>query len=134
MESFIQGHRIGQGDLVLSLYARHYSAYPYQTFPYTPFWVRYDVGYVNPTTNQFSPIGARNRLPNILDTGIISPNFIIGEKWKAGTYEIRWYYMASETSATQVTIVEFSVTSDGIHQSEVTVENHFDLHAYMILY
>lgn len=134
MESFKQGHRVGQEDLVLNLYARHYSAYPYQTFPYTPFWIRYDVGFVHPVTGQFMLVGAHNRLPDILDTGKIRPNFIIGDTWKVGTYEIRWYYRASETSAIQTTIVEFSVTSDGIHQSELAMENHFDLNAFMILY
>lgn len=133
MESFIQGHRIGQEDLVLYLYARYYSAKPYETFPYTPFWIRYDVGFIHPTTNNFMPVGSTDRLPYIIDTGKIRPNFIIGNNWKIGTYEIRWHYKATETSATQTTIVEFSVTSDGIHQPEIAMENHFDVKAYMIL-
>jgi hypothetical protein len=134
MESFIQGHRIGQTDLILNLYARYYNAYPYQTFPYTPYWIRYDIGFVHLLTNQFMPIGIRNRLPDILDTGKIKPNFIIEDTWKIGTYEIRWYYRALETSATQLTTVEFSVTSDGIHQQMSAMKNHFDINAFMILY
>jgi hypothetical protein len=134
MESFIQGHRIGQTDLVLNLFARYYGAYPDQTFPYTPFWIRYDLGFVHPVTAQFMPVGIRNRLPVIIDTGKIRPNFIIDSTWKLGIYQIRWYYRASETSATQMTPVEFSVTSDGIHQQNLAMENHFDLNAYMILY
>lgn len=134
MESFEQGHRIGQEDLVLNLYARAYSAYPYQTFPYTPFWIRYDVGFIHSITNQFMPIGIKNRLPDIIDTGVVGPNFIIGDDWKPGTYEIRWNYMASETSLIQTTIVKFTVISDGIHQAELAMENHFDINAFMILY
>jgi hypothetical protein len=134
MESFIQGHRIGQEDLILNMYARHYGAYPDQTFPYTPFWIRYDVGFVHPITNQFMPIGIHNRLPDIIDTGKIKPNFIVEDTWKVGAYEIRWYYMASDSSPIQMTIVEFSVTSDGIRQQELAMENHFDLNAYMVLY
>lgn len=133
MESFEQGHRVGQNDLVLNLFARYYSAYPYQTFPYTPFWIRYDVGFIHPTTGNFMLIGANERIPDIIDTGKIRPNFIIDDTWKPGTYQIRWYYRASESSAIQATSVEFSVTSDGIHQPEISMENHFDITAFMIL-
>lgn len=133
MESFIQGHRVGQEDLVLNLFARYYSAYPYQTFPYTPFWIRYDVGFIHPVTIEFMIIGKKDRIPDIIDTGRIRPNFIIGRDWKPGTYQIRWYYRDSEDSTTQVTSVEFSIISDGIHQPNLVMENHFDIKAFMIL-
>jgi uncharacterized protein YodC (DUF2158 family) len=134
MESFIQGHRVGQNDLVLNLYARYYSAYPYQTFPYTPVWIRYDVGFLHPVTGSFMLIGKKERIPDIIETGKIRPNFIIEDDWKPGVYEIRWYYRASEESATQAVTVEFSVTTNGISQPIISMENHFDLNAYMILY
>lgn len=133
MESFIQGHRVGQEDLVLNLFARYYTAYPYQTFPYTPFWIRYDVGFIHPVTNDFRIIGRKDRIPDIIDTGRIRPNFIIGEDWKPGTYEIRWYYRDAEDSTTQVTSVEFSIVSDGVHQPDLIMVNHFDIKAFMIL-
>lgn len=134
MENFVQGYRLGQNDLILNMFARYISSRPDETFPYTPFWIRYDVGFIYPLTNQFTPIEARNRIPVIEDTGKVRPNFIIGEGWKAGVYEIRWYYRATDTSNTQITPVQFSVSSDGMHSPEVYSGNQFDVNAFMILY
>jgi len=133
MESFTQDYRVGQNDLVFNIYARSYSAQPGVTFPCTPFWVRYDVGFIQPSTGLFVPIGSRNRLPQVIATGKVTPNFIIEGDWETGIYEIRWYCKTSETSLVQMTSVQFSVTSDGVHQSKQTMENHSDISASMIL-
>lgn len=133
MESFIQGHRIGQSDLVLNLYARYYGSSPYQSFPYTPVWIRYNVGFIHPVTGNFIFIGKKERTPDIIATGKIRPNFIIEDNWKPGVYEIRWYYRASEESATQDVTVEFSVTTNGMSQPIIYMGNYLDLNAYMVL-
>lgn len=133
METFKQGYRLGQGDLLLYLYARYNNAQPYQTFPFTPFWIRYDIGYTDQNTNTFMYIGARDRLPDILDTGKVRPNFIINDTWKPGVYDIHWHYTATQTSPVQTVIGQFTVVSDGIHQANLAMENHFDLRAFMVL-
>jgi hypothetical protein len=93
MEIFKQGHRMGQDDLILHLFARYYTVRPNETFPYTPFWIKYDLGYTPPVSGtasgDFVLVPPSNRSPNILDTGVVRPNFIIGETWKLGIYEIR---------------------------------------------
>lgn len=134
MEEFIQGQRLGQDDLVLNMFARYISYRPDETFPYTPFWIRYDVGFIYPLTNQFTPIGSRNRSPIIVDTGKVRPNFIVGDNWKPGVYEIRWYYMATDTSNTQMTIVQFSVSSGGVSQPVYYSGNQYNVSAVMTLY
>lgn len=78
-------------------------------------------------------IGAKNRLPDFLDTGKIRPNFIINDRWKPGTYQLRWYYRAFEESPIETIIIEFSVVSDGIHQPEIFMYNYFDVRAFMVL-
>ncbi len=133
MENFQQGHRVGLQDLIINLYARYHYAQPHQTFPFTPFWIRYDIGFIHPTTGDFMLIGAKDRLPDVLDTGKIRPNFIINDKWKPGTYQILWHYRVTEESSVETIMVEFSVVSDGIHQPEIFMENHFDIRAYMVL-
>jgi len=138
MEIFEQGYRLRQEDLNLHLFARYYTAHPDETFPYTPFWIKYDLGYVPPVTGtasgDFVLIPPSDRSPNIIDTGIVRPNFIIGETWKLGIYELRWNYKATETSSILTTIVQFEVSSNGISQSELAMESHFDIGAVMVLY
>lgn len=134
MDSFIQGYRLGQSDLLLNLFARYNYSQPDVSFPYTPYWIRYDLGFIHPITSVFMPIGAINRLPEIIDTGKVRPNFIVGENWKPGVYEIRWYYKAMEDSTAQLTIVQFSITSSGMRQENLLPVNHVDVCAYMILY
>jgi hypothetical protein len=134
MESFEQGYRLGSDDLVLNLYARYYNSQPYMDFPFTPFWIRYDVGFIHQVTNQFMPIGCKKRIPDIINTGRVKPNFIIGDDWKIGVYEIKWYYTVTETSDIQMTSVQFSVSSNGVSSPSIALENHSDINAYMIIY
>lgn len=133
MESFEQGHRLTQDELLLYLYARYNYSSPDQTFPYTPYYIAYDIGYIHATTEQFIPIGKTKRTPLHISTGKVCPNFIIGEDWKPGVYEIRWYYRATETSPIQMTLIQFSVVSYGIGQYKQVTVNHRDISAIMIL-
>jgi hypothetical protein len=134
MENFNQGQRLSHFDLILNMYARYVNSRPDETFLYTPFWIRYDVGFINSLNNQFTPVGSINRLPELIDTGKIHPNFIVGYDWKPGIYEIHWNYQATETSVKQMTSVQFSISSNGINPYKAYSGNYFEMNAYMILY
>lgn len=133
MESLVQGSRIGKDSLNFLIYGRYKSDQPDVTFPYTPAWIKYDVGFIHPVTNQFMNIGSRNRLPNFLDTGKFQPNFIVGDDWKPGIYEVRWHYRVTESSVTNMTSVQFSIVASGMAQPQLVMENHVDIRAYLIL-
>jgi len=133
MESFVQGHRLNDDDLVLYLYARYISSRPDETFPYTPFWIRYNVGFIHPITNNYMLIGPTERIPRYIDTGKVRPNFIIDENWNPGTYKIRWSYMATDVSSIENLTVEFEIVSAGIQQGNLAMENHADVIAVMTL-
>lgn len=133
MESFVQGHRLNDDDLVLYLYARYISSRPYETFPYTPYWIRYNVGFIHPITDNYMLIGPTERIPHHIDTGKVRPNFIIDEDWNPGTYKIRWFYMATDDSSIEFLTVEFEVVSAGIQQGNLAMENHADVIAIMTL-
>lgn len=133
MESFKQGYRLQQDDLLLNFYARYYNVQPYVTCPYSPYWIRYDIGFIYSITNEFYPVGAVNRIPDELSTGIFRPNFIVGDDWDPGIYEIRWHYKDYENSILQEKIIEFEILSDGIMQSRLYMFNHVDLPANFTL-
>jgi hypothetical protein len=133
MESFEQGHRLTQDELSLNIYSRYNHSSPYQTFPCTPYYVAYDIGFIHATTGQFVPIGKTKRSPRHISTGRFCPNFILGEDWKPGTYEIKWYISATETSQMQMTSIQFSVVSNGTRQSKQVTVNHHNIPAVLIL-
>ena len=133
MDSFIQGYRLQQEDLNFNLFSRYNYNQQNLTFPYTPYWLRYDIGFIREDTSEFYPIGSKNRKPDILSTGVFRPNFIIGDRWTPGIYELRWYYRDSASSDIQTQIIQFEVTSDGISQPLIQVYNHFDIYAVFTL-
>ena len=133
MESFTQGYRLRQEDLNFNLFARYNYNQQYLTFPYTPYWLRYDIGFICPETSEFYPVGILNRKPDIISTGTFRPNFIVGDDWTPGTYEIRWSYRDSSSSDIQTQIVQFTIVSDGIGQDRISMYNHWDLPAFFTL-
>jgi len=122
MESFIQGYRLQQEDL-------NYSFYFYR-YPYSPFWVRYGLGYINPD-GTYHEFGTRYRLPDELQTGLFRPNFAIGDDWYVGTYEVRWKYQIRENSAILIDSVQFQVTTAGIYNTTGNYPEYYDLPASM---
>lgn len=133
METFTQGYTLTDNDLVLNMYARYISSRPDETFPYTPYWIRYAIGYIHPVTLNFMLVGPTERIPRYIDTGKVRPNMIIADDWNPGTYQVRWMYTATSTSSVESTVVEFAVISAGIQQNNLAMENHADVIAIMTL-
>jgi len=119
------------GDLEETFWAYdvHYPT-TYGNF-YTPFWVRYDVRWVLTEVNRNYPIGPQYRLPIEVRAGILRPNFIIGETWEPGTYEIRWKYRDWENSDIEFRSVLFVVESAGTGYLPWNFDNYLDLPASM---
>lgn len=130
-ESFKQGYRLKDGDLEESFWA--YNVYYPDTFGnyYTPYWARYDVRWIHPTSGISYPLKPRYRIPYEVKTGILRPNFIIGDTWEPGTYEIRWKYKIWENSDIEYRRVFFTVTDAGLGSIPWDFEDYLDLAASM---
>jgi len=132
MEIFSQGTRLGEDDLVTVFWA--YPVY-YPTIYgnyYSPYWVRYGIGYTE--DGHYHEFGARYRIPVEIKTGYFRPNFIVGEDWAVGKYEIRWKYKNYENSEIEYRSVEFEVCSSGINNQKDVPEDYLDLPAQMFVY
>jgi hypothetical protein len=129
METFIQGHRLRMEDLNIIFYSRDPRYYSVVPSAFTPFWISYAVGYIQPGTNRYYRIGPRYRLPEELSTGVLRPNFIIGEDWLVGTYKIKWFFQEFENSAVSVQEVLFAVESAGINNGTMLLQNFQNLYA-----
>lgn len=132
MESFVQGYRLLQTDLNIEFW-RHSIHYPPPfAFRYSPYWIRYQVGYVPDDISRFYRIGIQYRLPDELDTGLFRPNFIIGDDWGPGNYQIRWLYKDYENSSIAERFVGFRVVSAGIFSGEMVEMNQRNLPAFFV--
>jgi hypothetical protein len=131
MESFAQGYRLKAQDLNAVFYlsdSRYYSVLPSL---FSPYWVRYAVGYIQPGTERYYQIGPRYRLADERSTGVFRPNFIIGEDWLVGTYKIRWMYKNFENSLEEVREVLFEVETAGINNGTMALQNFQNLYAIL---
>lgn len=123
MESFAQGYRLLQTDLNIEFWRHNIHYPPPFAFRYSPYWIRYQIGVVPDDIQRFYRIGRRYRLPDELDTGLFRPNFIVGDTWGPGSYQIRWLYKVYENSDVQEEFVGFQVVSAGVFDGEMTEMN-----------
>lgn len=130
MEEFYQGYRLLDTDLITSFWA-YPVYYPsiYGNF-YSPYWVRYGLGYID-DHGHYHEFGSRYRIPIELETGYYRPNFIIGDTWATGTYEVRWKYRVYQNSDIEYRSVQFKVLSSGIHDQPGDYPDYLDLPASM---
>lgn len=131
MDSFYQGYRLTQTDLTTEFYRQNLLYPPPLYYQYSPYWVRYALGYIAPDTGIYYRVGPAQRLPDELQTGLYRPNFIIWEDWYPGVYEIRWLYRDYENSDIQMRKVQFEVFSAGLYTTSITLRDYVDLPASM---
>lgn len=115
MESFRQGYRLQTDDLNTTFYTQGLIYPPDRTFAYSPYWVRYEIGYHHPTESRVLRIGPLNRKPVEKRTGLYRANFIVGERWTPGTYQIKWKYKISDVSDEETKTEDFEITTRGVY-------------------
>jgi len=97
---------------------------------YTPYDIWYQVGFVTAIDGLFHRIGSEKCLPLQIRTGVLRPNFRIGDCWNTGQYEIRWFYQIYEGGPIEMRITPFIIDSCcGICDFEQTAPSFFDLPA-----
>ncbi|MBD3262614.1 MAG: hypothetical protein GF334_13255 [Candidatus Altiarchaeales archaeon] len=118
---FLQGHRLKEDELDSHFYST--SVYYPSGVPnaYSPYWIRYEIGWVDPDTSRYHRMGSENRIPYELDTGHYRANFIIGDLWPTGTYEIRWKYKIAAGSTEETKVYEFYVETAGIFDGRLEI-------------
>lgn len=158
MESFKQGYRLQREDLnayfwstqLLQPYpidfsnrifpilpdeqfqARALPYYPMWPSLFSPYWVRYGLGYVD-SHGHYHEFGARYRLPDELSAGVYRPKFIVEADWAVGTYRIRWKYQVFEGNDIRFMDVQFEVTTAGIYDQPGDFPDYRELPADMVV-
>lgn len=96
---------------------------------YTPYTVWYTVGAVNTLCDRVVNVCGGPKDPYEINTGMLRPNFVVGDKWPTGLYRITWHYKDSSSSPLQTREFDFNVVTAGIYDSSMTMECFFDLPA-----
>ena len=87
-------------------------AYPaYLAYFYTPYYLSYEIDYKD-VSGRIIPFGNRNRIPEKVSQGIYRPNFIVGDDWSAGNYQITWKYKISAASEIVTQVNPFQVINN----------------------
>lgn len=108
MECFYSGYRLQDTDLNVTFFAQGVSYPPALTYPYSPYSLSYEIGFLN-YDGRILRVGPLNRIPYNIRTGVYRADFIVGDDWATGTYQITWKYKISANSDTQETIQQFEV-------------------------
>lgn len=108
MESFYSGYRLQDTDLNVNFFAQGVSYPPALTYPYSPYSLSYEIGFLN-YDGRILRVGPLNRIPYNIRTGVYRADFIVGDDWATGTYQITWKYKISANSDVQETIQQFEV-------------------------
>lgn len=101
---------------------------PQQRF-YTPYTVWYEIGIVNEECDKVVPVCGGPKVPHEIRTGVLRPNFIVGDKWPTGLYRISWYFKDTAESILETRTQDFIVVTAGIYDQAVTKDCFFDLPA-----
>lgn len=118
---YYQGYRLERDDLNISFWSN--SVYYPNGFSnaYSPYWIRYDVSWVNPSTGVPQRMGSLNRRAEELRTGLFKANFIIADDWPTGSYRLRWKYRVSAVSDVQIVERIFTVACAGIYEGRLDI-------------
>jgi hypothetical protein len=126
LKSFSQGHRLTDTDLTKTYYwgetgagvtgAPTVDGYA-PPMAVDPFWVRYEIDFIEPTGMYPIRVGPFNRIPLKTLSSTYYANFIVGSKWATGEYQIVWKsLMTGDTGVPYAEDAElFRVTSGGLY-------------------
>ena len=138
MSTFVQNYRLTETDLTKNFYLGitgiEFTGIGYTgiwttgvgitglpsapPYPVNPYWVRYEIDYIEPVDQYPIRIGPLNRIPLTTFNTTYYANFIVGERWATGDYQIIWKsYMTGETGIPLLQSTDtFGVTGAGIYE------------------
>ena len=109
--TFFHGYRVDNNDLTVTFTGNTYYNISGRTVTYSPYWVSYEIGWVNPDTLVYTKIGPTDRKPLSYSVGYYYANFIIDFSWPTGDYQIRWKYKINSDSSVETIVNNFIVVS-----------------------
>lgn len=101
----------------------------------TPFFISYKVGFLSgeEPMQELHLIGSENRRPLEMRTGLIRPNFQVGDKWYTGDYCLIWVYRVNEDDDLQERKIPFKVITTGIYDVKPSPSSTNDIQATVII-
>jgi hypothetical protein len=108
IQSFYPGYRLQDTDLNVTFFAQGISYPPALTYPYSPYSLSYEIGFLN-DDGRVLRVGPLDRIPYNISTGVYRADFVVGDDWATGTYQLTWKYKISANSDTQETIQQFEI-------------------------
>lgn len=126
VKSFVQNYRLTESDLIKEFYWGETGAgitglpliagyvKPWLVRPY---YVSYEIDFIEPVGEYPIKVGPFNRIPLSTPTNTYYANFIVGNKWPTGNYQIVWKsLMSGETGVPFAESTElFQVTTAGLN-------------------
>jgi hypothetical protein len=116
---FAPGYRLQDKDLNVNFCTQSISYPPGLAYFYTPYSLIYEIYFIN-SDGRVVPYGNENRIPEKVDTGIYRANFVVGDNWPTGHYNIIWKYRIYAISNIQTITDTFQVT-DGGYENNIFV-------------
>jgi hypothetical protein len=115
------GYRLQDEDLNVSFCAQGLTWPLGVAYFYTPNSVEYEIDFFN-TDGRLVSYGNADRIPEIVTQGVYRANFIVGDDWPTGFYQILWKYQTSANSSIETISKIFQVTTGGY------ISNIFEYH------
>jgi hypothetical protein len=117
MESFSPTYRLQDKDLNISFYAQGIAYPPDLTYLYTPYFVSYEISYIDPDKGPII-VGPRDRQPVLVKSGTYRANMVIDDSWASGDYQILWKFKVSEEADIEYSADIFEVNGLGVHEAQ----------------
>jgi len=130
-EEFLQGYRLMKDDLNVRFYSLNVYMPQGHWNLYSPYQVRYEIGFVHPDSGVYYRIGSEERIPVEISAGVFRANFIVGDDWSTGEYRIVWKYVDEFGGPTRAKCQKFLVNTAGIFDGVLAFVNSQDLPASM---
>jgi len=111
MKTFTLGYRLIESDLTADFVcSQSYVGSLPKVF--SPYFISYEIGYLQEETLVYIRIGALDRLPQKSQDGTYYANFIVNEHWDPGLYMIRWKFRMCSGSDLEESNENFTVEKE----------------------
>jgi len=109
MQSFPLGYRLMDEDLNITFQRKLSFAYGPLSL-YNPFYLAYEIGTLD-SSQVYTRMGPENRIPYNIKVGTYRANFIVGDEWTIGNYQIIWTYQICQTGPVMTVSDNFTVST-----------------------
>jgi hypothetical protein len=109
VQTFPTGYRLNREDLTVQ-FVKKFGFGHGPLAVYNPFYVACEIGLID-SNLAYTRIGPEFRVPEIVKVGTYRANFIVGEHWVSGIYQIIWKYQVCAEDPIQTAVEQFAVAA-----------------------